>query len=1538
VTAAAARARFRSVAIALVIACLCAGGTQAQRSALQNPNLDIRTERDAAAAAYLARFMTGPATAAMANVSSSRANGLARLRSAVGEVDVIDSPELGTPEIIGTKPGVGFLTPPSADRVATFRTFLATYADAYGLTPNQVAGLELVADYENPAGNMAWVEFEQRINGLPVFRGLIRGGFTARGELARSTGQLASYSDGGSFAVTPSYGAAEAVSRAAASVGWFAPANALAQTGVDRGKVTIARGPMADDASAWLMYFPLAPGVARLAWCTEIWGDPDAYMVVLDADTSTVLFRKNLTNFQTQAATYRVYTEDSPAPMSPSTTLPGSGTQAPFISRTSVTLIGNEPPTTFNNLGWMTDGVNGGNGFTDGNNVEAGLDRDGVNGVDAPIDGASRVFDFAFNPAVDEPLAGSPPINNYQRGEATDAFYWTNLYHDRLYLLGFTEVARNFQNDNFGRGGAQADRIRAELQDSSGTNNANFSTLSDGNRGRMQMFIFPGPTPDRSSGLDHDILLHELTHGTSNRLHNNASGLQTTFAASMGEGWSDFYARALLSTAAEDPNGIYAAAAWSTFQLLGLTDNYYYGIRRFPYAVKTNVGANGKPHNPLTFADVDATQINTSDGAFARNPIFGNTAFEVHNAGEIWCMALLEVRARFINRLGFAVGNQRILQIVTDAMKLDPVNPHFLQGRDSILAAANAGGATVADIADIWNGFATRGMGVSAQVLNAGTGSVIEAFDTPGLVATKGVLITESIPNGRLDPTETVTVSLCVGNQSGATTGGVTGTLLPGGGVVSVSGPEGYGNIPVGGNVCRTFTFTVNAACGATLTATLQTVENGGGTKSLKYTFIVGSVSTFFSERFDLTALPVLPPGWTTSTLAGTANLWITNTGRSDTSPNNAFAGDPSTTSDSVLVSPTVAVPAAASQLMFRHSFSLENTFDGGVLEISIGGGAFQDILTAGGSFVAGGYSASLQGGTPLGNRQAWTGSSGGYITTTVNLPAGAQGQNIMLRWRVDSDVSVSGAGWSVDTISAFIAGVQCGAGVSFGTDLIQNGNFNGGTAKWQTFSSPDASFMESNGSDGMFQLRRIEGPPGQAPSQGVLFQETGLALGTGTPLLAQFDLGNTSSSRKYMKVLIVGDPNFNDLAACTFQLGPNAPMRTYRMLAHTTQPSTNTAIYFYASSAKDDEGFYQVDNVSLQVDSSQPADRVLCVDPLAPGSPGGPDSSNLLTNGDFGTGLLSPWTLFGTITDRNPIVGGVFEFIRPDNTFPRGAVLQATSQAMTLNQIMTVTLQLGNSSGVRKRVLLLGHDRDFSDLAACTWWLEPAQALSNFTMTFYASKAWTNATVSVYAWTIGLEEWSQLDNVTLQRTPGTSTVGTECIELGPAPLSSATATRSAANNDVPTSAAVVSTFTAPTAPLAAPDQASGSGWAPAVGGWEATATESGVAIHALDDPIDLTSASAAQLSFASRLSSAGGSQAAVQVSVDDGRTWTTIETMPPTDDWTHVVVDLDAFLGEMVGVRFVFDEVAPASGFAPDTWSIDQWEVVVTPRHNVRR
>jgi hypothetical protein len=52
-----------------------------------------------------------------------------------------------------------------------------------------------------------------------------------------------------------------------------------------------------------------------------------------------------------------------------------------------------------------------------------------------------------------------------------------NKMHDIFYKFGFTESARNYQTNNFGRGGMQGDAVRAEAFDGSGLNNANFNRI-----------------------------------------------------------------------------------------------------------------------------------------------------------------------------------------------------------------------------------------------------------------------------------------------------------------------------------------------------------------------------------------------------------------------------------------------------------------------------------------------------------------------------------------------------------------------------------------------------------------------------------------------------------------------------------------------------------------------------------------------------------------------------------------------------------------------------------------------------------------------------------------------------------------------------------------------------------------------------------------------------------------------------------------------------------------------------------------------------
>ena len=266
-------------------------------------------------------------------------------------------------------------------------------------------------------------------------------------------------------------------------------------------------------------------------------------------------------------------------------------------------------------------------------------------------------------------------------------------------------------------------------------------------------------------------------------------------------------------------------------------------------------------------------------------------------------------------------------------------------------------------------------------------------------------------------------------NTSEVPTGDVTGTLLGTGGVTAPSTSQSFGPIATGAIVCRTFTFVVSAACGATLTASLEVQDEGVPTSIVAYTFQVGSLAPFVSEFFDSVTAPALPSGWSTVIVSGSvANPFRTKSFSADTAPNRIGAADPNVVSDNALVSPPISVPSAGALLQFRHAYALETGWDGGVVEISVGSGPFQDIVTAGGVILSGGYNGTLIsiGENPIRGRAAWTGSSNGYVTTLVRLPGIASGQIVRLRWRLGSDVSVSAPGWSIDTVSLLT--YVCGA------------------------------------------------------------------------------------------------------------------------------------------------------------------------------------------------------------------------------------------------------------------------------------------------------------------------------------------------------------------------------------------------------------------------------------------------------------------------------------------------------------------------------
>jgi subtilisin-like proprotein convertase family protein len=782
------------------------------------------------------------------------------------------------------------------------------------LSREDISTLRFLGESFSRGSGMRMVRVEQVVNGHPVFQSDTRFILDSEGRLFRSTGLIIPDATATAADDIPAISAADALDRAMSSVGIDIDSSlaSLTNNNVDGSEteVVVNDSAIAGNVKSQLVYFPVAPGLLRLAWSQTTFtsGDSDWYTLV-DAETGKLLWRKNMrANVSTHDARFRVYVQadgttpaDSPAPLSPTNATVGSNTQPPGIAPTIVSMFTAMSATASPN-GWIDDCPGGvctdAQTQTIGNNVHAYLDRvggAGAGGANQPDTAASSVLDgngkptgnpdantrnrdflgttprdFQTNylppPQGGNPEAGQTPTGNgnngtlavdqFRRGMITQLFYVTNWYHDKLFLLGFDEAAGNFQQTNFSASGLGNDRVLAEGQDSSSTDNANFSTPPDGQSGRAQMFRFIGPTVDRDASLDSEILIHELAHGTSNRLIGNANGLIWDPGVSMGEGWSDFYALSLLNnTNADDPNGNYASGAYATYKFFvdtTFTDNYLYGIRRFPYSTNNSV-------NPLTWADADDYTNNLS-GGIAPDPLNANIggAGEVHNAGEIWALTLWEVRSRIIAANGGSVptGNQIMLQLVTDAMKLTPISPSYIDARDAIIDADCATNSC-ANEQSIWDGFADRGLGYGARVSTAygfapvaTHQGIVESFTAPGL-DNQSVAVDDSLGNnnGSIDPGEPIRITVTLANpwrSASKNVASATATLTTAtAGVNITDGSSTYGAIPAQGSAAGdVFAFNVPLAvtCGQSLRFTVTSTSTLG-VKAVDFSFRVGAPS-----------------------------------------------------------------------------------------------------------------------------------------------------------------------------------------------------------------------------------------------------------------------------------------------------------------------------------------------------------------------------------------------------------------------------------------------------------------------------------------------------------------------------------------------------------------------------------------------------------------------------------------------------------------------------------------------------------------------
>lgn len=644
----------------------------------------------------------------------------------------------------------------AANAEQTVRGFIDANPTLFEVSSGVLDEARVIRDATTAQNGMRSLAYLQTVNGLDVFNAQFRSAVVADGELVFVSSQLLAL--GQVPGADPVLSGSAALAAAAAGAGYplsGSPVVLSVSTDADQATTfeggTQSRLDFRFDPTARLVYFPLPGGEVKLAWWVVIFptGAMGHYANAVDAQTGDILLRQEMwVSAATQSATYRVFAGnstgaknilDSPTPFSPGSDTP-SGVQ-PGVPSGQPALI---PTISFDDGldpqpspdGWLDDGATD-FGFGNGNNVNVFVDRnlDNFQDVNWPVEP-----DRNFALVIDPPNLDAAP-SGYINYSMMQLFYTMNFCHDRFYMLGFDEAHGNFQRDNFGRGGLGDDAVTAVVQHGADfasqgfSNNASFSTPGDGSPGFLSSLVFTGPSPDRDSALDAEIMIHEYTHGATNRIVDSAFGfgLFARQSGGMGEGWSDFIALSLLAEPGDDEDGVYAKGGYSTLNLSGVVyeDNYYYGIRRYPYSTDTN-------KNPLTFADIDPAQFSVPSAVqVPRNPVwdlFGlfDPAFaeEVHNQGEVWCSALWECRANLIKKLGFA-GNELMMQLVIDGLKLTPPRPTFIDARDAIFLAdqiRNDG----ANLVELALGFAKRGMGGASSAPPANTTrGVVESFSFP---------------------------------------------------------------------------------------------------------------------------------------------------------------------------------------------------------------------------------------------------------------------------------------------------------------------------------------------------------------------------------------------------------------------------------------------------------------------------------------------------------------------------------------------------------------------------------------------------------------------------------------------------------------------------------------------------------------------------------------------------------------------------------------------------------------------------------------
>ncbi|MBA6289495.1 M36 family metallopeptidase [Colwellia sp. MB3u-4] len=560
----------------------------------------------------------------------------------------------------------------------------------------------------------------------------------------------------------------------------------------------------------------------------------------------------------------------------------------------------------------------------------------------------------------------------------------------------------------------------------------------------------------RDGTMDNPIIEHEWGHYISNRLisglHSNEQG------GAMGEGWGDFIA--LMTMVREEDNwlsgndmwqGIYHTGAYA-LNTGSFYHPYYFGIRRLPYTTDMN-------YNALTFKHISdgvalPTHHQVSGGGAAMAGLFNA---EVHAAGEIWANTLFEAYVALLNRKthSFDQAQSRMMDYIVAGMKITPSAPTFTEARDAILAVAIANDPE--DYQVMRDAFTKRGMGANAvSPARYDTGwqedgftGVVEDFISIRKEVAFSAVETNNNYNGingsfcdadsTLDVGETASISVSAQNLSTSGISGLRAQLSSDADVTfSNNGVIDFSDMAQWNDIVSTMAEVKlnSAALNESVAITVEFISDDQTISVPDPQVITFEVNRDFVkdeaklvERFehiyatynDWTINKVGPEDsgiadWLNDWVVVPPTTWDYGTGNYMWGPN----GDVAT--DVTLTTPVINVAASGDFAMnFEHYYEFEaDSWDGGVVEISVDGGDWTDVVDAGGVFDIGYNGQVLEYNPYLPNRNAFV----EYLTTdyapeAIRFADGLlNGKDVQLRFRIGTDGAVGGWGWNIDNVT----------------------------------------------------------------------------------------------------------------------------------------------------------------------------------------------------------------------------------------------------------------------------------------------------------------------------------------------------------------------------------------------------------------------------------------------------------------------------------------------------------------------------------------